>query len=56
MNFVIEGNGTLENEAGEESPIKTGDFALINPDEKYQYRNKGDKSFKMICGVWKEFE
>jgi hypothetical protein len=25
-----------------------------NPDEKHQYRNKGDKPFKMICGVPKE--
>ena len=33
-----------------------GDFALVNPDEKHQYRNKGDKPFKMICGVPKEFE
>jgi hypothetical protein len=27
-----------------------------NPDEKQQYRNKGVKLFKMICGVPKEFE
>ena len=37
-------------------PLKAGDFALVNPDEKHQYRNKGDKPFKMICGVPKEFE
>ena len=30
--------------------------ALVNPDEKHQYRNKGDKTFRMICGVPKEFE
>ena len=41
---------------GEEQPLKAGDFALVNPDEKHQYRNKGDKPFKMICGVPKEFE
>ena len=46
----------MVNEAGEESPLKAGDFALVNPDEKHQYRNKGDKPFKMICGVPKEFE
>ena len=27
-----------------------------NPDEKHHYRNKGDRPFKMICGVPKEFE
>lgn len=33
-----------------------GARALVNPDEKQQYRNKGDKPFKMIFGVPKEFE
>ena len=56
MNYVIEGQGALVNEAGEETPLKAGDFALVNPSEKHQYRNKGDKPFKMICGVPKEFE
>jgi quercetin dioxygenase-like cupin family protein len=53
---VIEGSGALVNEAGEETPLKAGDFALVIPDEKHQYRNKGDQPFKMICGVPKEFE
>ena len=56
MNYVIEGSGALVNEKGEEQPLKAGDFALVNPDEKHQYRNKGDIPFKMICGVPKEFE
>ena len=56
MNYIIEGDGALVNEAGEETPLKAGDFALVNPDEKHQYRNKGDKPFKMICGVPKAFE
>ena len=56
MNYVIDGIGALVNENGEETPLKAGDFALVNPDEKHQYRNKGDKPFKMICGVPKEFE
>ena len=56
MNYVIEGNGALVNEKGEETPLKVGDFALADPDEKHQYRNKGDMPFKMICGVPKEFE
>jgi len=56
MIYVIEGIGALINEKGEEQPLKAGDFALVNPDEKRQYRNKGDIPFKMICGVPKEFE
>ncbi|NOX45457.1 MAG: cupin domain-containing protein [Chlorobi bacterium] len=57
MNYVIEGKGALVNEAGEEQAIKAGDFALVLPDEKHQYRNKSaDKDFVMICGVPKEFE
>ena len=56
MIYVIEGSGALVNEKGEEQPLKAGDFALVNPDEKHQYRNKGDVPFKMICGVPTEFE
>lgn len=56
MNYIIEGKGALVNEKGQETPLKAGDFALVNPSEKHQYRNKGDQPFKMICGVPKEFE
>ena len=56
MNYVMEGEGALVNEKGEETPLKAGDFALVEPDEKHQYRNKGAGPFKMICGVPKEFE
>jgi mannose-6-phosphate isomerase-like protein (cupin superfamily) len=56
MNYIIEGEGALVNAEGEEAPLKAGDFALVNPDEKHQYRNKGEVPFKMICGVPKEFE
>lgn len=57
MNYIIEGQGALVNEAGEERALKVGDFALVEPDEKHQYRNKSaDKELKIICGVPKEFE
>ena len=48
--YIIEGEGTLVNEAGEETPLNAGDFALVDPSEKHQYRNMGDRPFKMICG------
>ncbi|MEA1897619.1 MAG: cupin domain-containing protein [Bacteroidota bacterium] len=57
MNYIIEGEGALVNEAGKETPIQAGDFALVKPNEKHQYRNKSrDKSLVLICGVPKEFE
>jgi quercetin dioxygenase-like cupin family protein len=57
MNFIIDGQGTILDEAGNEQPVKAGDFALVYPDEKHQYKNTSpDKVFKMICGVPKEFE
>ena len=56
MNYIIEGEGALVNEKGEETPLKAGYFTLVMPDEKQQSRNKGDKPFQMICGVPKEFE
>lgn len=57
MNFIIEGEGELVNEAGERKSLKPGDFALVNPNEKHQYRNASpDKAFVMICGVPKEFQ
>jgi len=32
MNFIIEGQGALVNEAGVEQSLKAGDFALVNPE------------------------
>jgi quercetin dioxygenase-like cupin family protein len=57
MNYIIEGHGVLVNENGEEQEIKKGDFALVLPNEKHQYRNRSkDKPMVIICGVPKEFE
>ena len=57
MNFIIKGEGYLVNEAGEKKLVKAGDFALVLPDEKHQYRNASvSEEFVMICGVPKEFE
>jgi quercetin dioxygenase-like cupin family protein len=55
MKYIIEGKGALVNEAIKEQLLKVGDFALVLPDEKHQYRNKGDQSLVLICGVPKEF-
>ena len=57
MNFIIEGEGALVNEEGEEQALRKGSFALVIPGEKHQYKNTSpDKPFVMICGVPKQFE
>lgn len=57
MNYVIEGEGAMVMESGEERPVKKGDFALVLPGEKHQYRNKSrQKPMVMICAVPKDYE
>jgi quercetin dioxygenase-like cupin family protein len=44
-------------ENGREHEVKKGDFVLVLPDEKHQYKNRSPKSpFIMICAVPKEYE
>ncbi|RMD49630.1 MAG: cupin domain-containing protein [Ignavibacteria bacterium] len=56
VNYVIEGEGALVDENGNEKPLKAGDFALVLPNEKHQYKNNGNGNFVMICAVKKEYE
>lgn len=57
MNYIIEGEGTIVNEDGKKFTVNKGDFALVSPNEKHQYRNNSsDHPFIMICGVPKDFE
>jgi quercetin dioxygenase-like cupin family protein len=57
INYIISGNGALVTETGEERPIKEGDFALVLPNEKHQYKNKSNtKPFVVTCAVPKEYE
>jgi quercetin dioxygenase-like cupin family protein len=57
LNYIIEGNGVLVTETGEEFDVKKGDFAMVLPDEKHQYRNKSEsKPLIFICAVPKEYE
>ena len=56
-NYVIEGNGVVVDRDGEETEIKKGDFALILPGEKHQYKNTSESQpLIMICAVPKEYE
>lgn len=57
LNFVIKGNGAVVTETGEHVPIKEGDFILVLPEEKHQYRNTSPEGdLIVICGVPKEYE
>jgi len=57
LNYVISGAGCLVEEGGEEHELGEGDFALVLPEEKHQYRNvSADEPFRMICAVPKEYE
>lgn len=57
INYVIEGKGVLVKESGEEIAIKEGDFALVLPNEKHQYRNTSRSgALVIICAVPKEYE
>jgi quercetin dioxygenase-like cupin family protein len=57
LNYVIEGRGALVTESGDEQKIEKGDFALVLPNEKHQYRNRSkDEPLVMICAVPKEYE
>jgi quercetin dioxygenase-like cupin family protein len=57
LNYVIDGRGVLVNEDGEEQEIRRGNFALVLPDEKHQYRNSSQlEPLVMICAVPKQYE
>ena len=57
LNFIIEGDGVMVNEKSEEQEIHAGDFALVLPDEKHQYRNtSASEPLVMICAVPKDYE
>jgi quercetin dioxygenase-like cupin family protein len=57
LNYVIEGSGELLQESGDKVELQKGDFALVLPHEKHQYRNSSASGpFIMICAVPKEYE
>lgn len=56
MNYVIKGKGVLVMKDSEHT-VKEGDFALVLPGEKHQYKNTSENDdFIMICAVPKEYE
>ena len=57
LNYVISGSGAIVDESGKETPVKAGDFAIVLPDEKHQYKNSSNtENMVMICAVPREYE
>ncbi|MCX5831302.1 MAG: cupin domain-containing protein [Deltaproteobacteria bacterium] len=57
LNYIMDGEGAVIVESGEERPVKKGDFVLVLPDEKHQYKNtSAQEPMVMICGVPKGYE
>ena len=57
INYIIAGRGVIVRESGEEQPVTAGDFALVLPGEKHQYKNtSSSEPLVMICAVPKEYE
>lgn len=51
--FVLEGKGVI-NTPDRSHPIGKWSFALILPNEKHQFENKGDIPLKFLCVIPKE--
>lgn len=56
INYILAGEGELLNESGQGRAIAAGDYALVLPDEKHQFRNTGSSDLQFICMVPKERE
>ena len=56
LNYIIEGSGAVVTDTGERA-LATGDFVLVLPHERHQYRNTSPGSpLVMLCAVPKEYE
>ena len=56
LNYIIEGHGAVFAQDGERG-LKKGDFVMILPGERHQYRNTSTSELMiMICAVPKEYE
>jgi quercetin dioxygenase-like cupin family protein len=57
LNYVINGQGVLVDDKGEKYRLRAGEFALILPNEKHQFRNSSDTDpLVVICAVPNEYE
>ena len=55
LNYIISGTGEVM-EGDTPRLINAGDFVLVTPHEKHQYRNTGNESLVFMCMVPSEYE
>ncbi len=55
LNYILEGSGEVL-EGDRPRPIRQGDFVLVKPHERHQYRNTGDRPLVFMCMVPSEYE
>ena len=55
LNYIIEGKGAVVSVEGEKA-VGKGDFVLVKPGEKHQYKNTSQAPLVLICAVPKEDE
>lgn len=57
LNYILQGEGVLVDQQGQPHPVKAGDFSMVVPNEKHQYRNSSNsEEFKFICAVPSAYE
>ncbi|MCP3667582.1 MAG: cupin domain-containing protein [Gammaproteobacteria bacterium] len=55
LNYILEGSGEVL-EGDRPRAVKQGDYVLVKPQEKHQYRNTGDQPLKFMCMVPSDYE
>lgn len=55
LNYIIEGVGEVM-EGNVPRQVEAGDFILVKPHEKHQYRNTGSQPLVFMCMVPSEYE
>lgn len=55
LNYILEGSGEVL-DGDQARAIQPGDYILVKPHEKHQYRNTGETPLKFMCMVPKEYE
>ena len=55
INYVLDGRGEILSADGPRL-LAAGDFVLVPPDERHQFRNVGDGPFAFVCLVPKAYE
>lgn len=55
VNYVLEGEGEILTDAGPRR-IAQGDYLLIQPQERHQYRNPSNARLVFMCMVPKDYE